>query len=225
VLEVHRCTLEVGEPPRRLLDDWSATVVRGEVVALHGPSGSGKSTLLRAVVGLHPLARGSVVVDGTDVTDLPTHLRSVGMVFQDGQLFPHLDVAGNLAFGLRMHARGEVRGSSRTERARRTRRIEEVLDLVGLPGFEQRRVESLSGGEAARVALARSLAPEPRVLLLDEPLTGLDPDLHDRLASDLARVLRATSTTALWVTHDRDEAAMVADRAIELTDRTGTIGA
>ena len=129
------------------------------------------------------------------------------MVFQDEQLFPHLDVRANVAFGLRMA------GRSRHEQAAR---VDELLTLVGLPGFADRRVTSLSGGEAKRVALARSLAPAPAVLLLDEPLTGLDPELHDRLATDLAALLRRTGTTAVMVTHDLAEAATIADRTVTL---------
>ncbi len=151
--------------------------------------------------------RGTVTVDGTDVSALPTHLRRVGMVFQDEQLFPHRDVAANIGFGLKM--------AGVTEPAR-GRRVAELLDLVGLAGFEHRRVTDLSGGEAKRVALARSLAPGPLVLLLDEPLTGLDRELHDRLVDEVATVLRATGITALWVTHDRTEADAVADRIVTL---------
>jgi thiamine transport system ATP-binding protein len=134
------------------------------------------------------------------------------MVFQDEQLFEHLDVAGNVAFGLRM--RGD-------DQARRRRRVAEMLDLVGLAGYEERRVRELSGGEAKRVALARSLAPSPRVLLLDEPLTGLDRELHDRLATDLAAILRAERTTSLLVTHDRAEAEAIADRVVTIRELSG----
>jgi thiamine transport system ATP-binding protein len=192
-----------------VLADASLTIADGEVVALLGPSGSGKSTLLRTVAGLIQPQRGDVILDGRVVTSLPTHRRNVGLVFQDEQLFPHRTVAQNVEFGLRMH------GWDRTRRAERTT---ELLDLVGLGGFENRRVTELSGGEAKRVALARSLAPSPRVLLLDEPLTGLDRELHDQLAIELARILRATGTTAVLVTHDHDEAATVADRIVKMAD-------
>lgn len=180
----------------------------GEVVALLGASGSGKSTLLRVVAGLIVAERGSVTVDGRDVTGVPTHRRSVGMVFQDDQLFPHLDVRDNVAFGLKM--------AGIDKRARATR-AEELLALVGLEGFASRDVAGLSGGEAKRVALARSLAPEPKVLLLDEPLTGLDRELHDRLTLEVAAILRSVGTTAVWVSHDRGEAETVADRVVLLT--------
>jgi thiamine transport system ATP-binding protein len=190
-----------------VLDRVSISVADREVVALLGPSGSGKSTLLRVIAGLVVPDTGTVAVDGTDVSTWPTHLRRVGMVFQDEQLFPHRDVASNIGFGLKMAGiREPARG----------RRVAEMLDLVGLAGFERRRVTDLSGGEAKRVALARSLAPEPLVLLLDEPLTGLDRQLHDRLVGEVATVLRATSITAVWVTHDHDEADAVADRIVSL---------
>lgn len=190
-----------------VLDDVALAVADGEIVALLGPSGSGKSTLLRVIAGLLVPDTGRVEIDGVDVTHLATHKRGVGMVFQDEQLFPHRNVGGNVAFGLRMAGVGA---------AARDDRVEEMLALVGLSGFDRRRVTDLSGGEAKRVALARALAPSPRVLLLDEPLTGLDTDLHDRLAIDLRAVLRSTGTTAVHVTHDRAEADVVADRVVTL---------
>lgn len=200
---------------RSVLDAVSLAVSAGEVVTVFGPSGSGKSTLLRAVAGLVEVESGRVVIDGVDVTGVPTHLRRVGMVFQDEQLFPHRDVAGNVAFGL------EMAGVGRRERESR---VEELLSAVGLDGFGDRDVSTLSGGEAKRVALARSLAPRPAVLLADEPLTGLDADLHDRLAVEVGAVLRESGTTTLWVTHDRAEAALVADRSVSLADLSGVSG-
>lgn len=200
---------------RSVLDAVSLEVSAGEVVAVFGPSGSGKSTLLRAVAGLVEVESGRVVIDGVDVTGVPTHRRRVGMVFQDEQLFPHRDVAGNVAFGLEMAG---------VERRERESRVEELLSAVGLDGFGDREVSTLSGGEAKRVALARSLAPRPAVLLADEPLTGLDADLHDRLAVEVGAVLRESGTTTLWVTHDRAEAALVADRSVSLADLSGVSG-
>jgi len=198
-----------------VLDGVSLTAGEGETVALLGPSGSGKSTLLRVIAGLIIPDAGTVRIDGDDVTAVPTHRRRVGMVFQDEQLFPHLDVAGNVGFGLKMAG---------LDAAARTTRIAELLELVGLPGFDRRAVGGLSGGEAKRVALARSLAPEPRVLLLDEPLSGLDRDLHDRLMVDVAEILDGAGTTAVWVTHDRAEADAVADRTVELPARPEALG-
>jgi len=207
VLEVRDVTVHFGA--RTVLDQVQLRVDGGEVVALQGPSGSGKSTLLRVIAGLLAPDAGTVLLDGRDITRVPPHRRDIGFVFQDDQLFPHRDVAANVAFGLRMQRVGT---------AERHARVDEMLALVGLGGFGGRSVTSLSGGEAKRVALARSLAPAPPLLLLDEPLTGLDTELHDRLAADLAQVLRRTGTTALMVTHDTTEAEAVADRVVTLGD-------
>lgn len=207
MLTVESVSVSLGG--ERVLDGVSLSVAAGEVVAVFGPSGSGKSTLLRAVAGLVDVDSGRVLVDGVDVTAVPTHRRSVGMVFQDEQLFPHRDVAGNVAFGLEMAG---------VERGERDSHVAEMLTAVGLDGFGGRDVSTLSGGEAKRVAVARSLAPRPTVLLADEPLTGLDADLHDRLAIEVRSVLRASGTTTLWVTHDRAEAELVADRSVSLLD-------
>ncbi len=192
-----------------VLDEVSLSVAAGDVVALLGPSGSGKSTLLRVIAGILAPDSGRIAVQGVDVTDRPTHRRGVGMVFQDNQLFPHLSVLDNVAFGPKMA------GATRSDRAERAARW---LRRVGLAGFEDRRVTDLSGGEAKRVALARSLAAEPSVVLLDEPLTGLDRELHDRLAGELASLLRDAHVTTLLVTHDADEAVTIADRTVQLAD-------
>ncbi len=192
---------------RDVLHDASLRVATGEVVALLGPSGAGKSTLLRVVAGLLVPDAGSVWLDDVDLTHVPAHRRRIGLMFQDEQLFPHLDVAANIGFGPRLQG---------TPKAAVHARVDALLTLVGLQGFGPRRVANLSGGEAKRVALARALAPGPAVLLLDEPLTGLDRELHDRLVADLAAILRATGTTAVLVTHDHDEAAAVADRTVVL---------
>ncbi len=192
-----------------VLDGVSLTVQSGEVVALLGPSGSGKSTLLRVIAGIVVPDHGRVLVHGIDVTERPTHLRGIGMVFQDNQLFPHMSTLENVMFGPKMA------GVARSERAERAAKW---LRRVGLEGFEGRGVTDLSGGEAKRVALARTLAAEPAVVLLDEPLTGLDRELHDRLAVELGSLLRAAGATALLVTHDPDEAATIADRTVQLAD-------
>lgn len=207
MLEVRDLTVCFGE--HVVLERLSLTVATGEVLAVRGPSGVGKSTLLRVVAGLLPPDGGSVWLDGVDVTHVAPHRRRIGLMFQDEQLFPHLDVAANVGFGPRMA------GATKAEVAAGTA---ELLALVGLDGFGGRRVDTLSGGEAKRVALARALAPRPAVLLMDEPLTGLDRHLHDRLAAELAAVLRATGTTAVLVTHDHDEAALIADRTVVFGD-------
>jgi thiamine transport system ATP-binding protein len=199
------CGVRVTFDGRTVLDGFDLSAGNAEVVALVGPSGSGKSTLLRVIAGLLVPDAGMVTIDGHDVSTVPTHMRQVGMVFQDEQLFPHLDVAGNVGFGLRMQG---------LERGARAVRVAELLDVIGLPGFGHRRVDALSGGERKRVALARSLAPRPKVLLLDEPLTGLDRDLHDHLAVEVGEILRSVGTTAVWVTHDRAEAEAVATRSV-----------
>ncbi len=184
----------------------------GEVVALLGPSGGGKSTLLRVVAGIVAPDAGTVRIDGVDVTHTPTHRRGVGMVFQDNQLFPHRSTLDNVAFGLKMAG---------LDRAERHERAAAWLARVGLEGFGPRRVTELSGGEAKRVALARTLITGPSVVLLDEPLTGLDRELHDQLVGELADLLRDSDTTALLVTHDLDEAAAIADRTVLLADIQG----
>lgn len=205
MLDVRDVSLRLGD--RVVLDHVSLHVARGEIVALLGPSGSGKSTLLKVIAGILAPDEGSIELDGRNLTDVPTHRRGIGMVFQDHQLFPHLDVAANIGFGLRMQ--GLRRTAVRD-------RVDEMLELVGLAGFGHRHVDDLSGGEVTRVALARSLAPRPQVLLLDEPLTGLDRELHDRLLVDLHALLAGVTT--ILVTHDADEAAAVAERTLDIAD-------
>lgn len=180
----------------------SLEVPDGQVLAVLGPSGCGKSTLLRGVAGLEQ-ASGEVAWDGEDVSRLPTHRRGFALMFQDGQLFDHLTVARNVGYALRLRRAG---------RAEERRRVEELLTLVGLEGYADRLPRTLSGGERQRVALARSLAHEPRLLLLDEPLSALDAGLRRRLASDLREILVRSGSTAVMVTHDHEEAFTVADR-------------
>lgn len=187
--------------------DVSLAVEPGSIVGLLGPSGSGKSTLLRAIAGLEPLTAGSISWDGVDLAGVKVFKRNFGLVFQDAQLFPTMSVAKNIAYGL-----------GALGRAAQRMRVAEMLELVGLPGYGERRVTELSGGQAQRVALARSLAPSPRALLLDEPLSALDTGLRRRLADDLARILRETGTTAIHVTHDHQEAYTVADAVAVLSE-------
>ncbi|KJK52260.1 ABC transporter [Lentzea aerocolonigenes] len=200
-LELESITVRYGQTAA--VSDVSLSVGDGEVVALLGPSGCGKSTLLRTIAGLEKPSSGFVRWDSSDLAGVPVHRRGFGLVFQDGQLFPHRSVAGNVAFGLRMH---------RVDREERDKKVLSLLELVGLEGYADRRVTQLSGGEQQRVALARALAPSPRLLLLDEPLSALDRALREQLAVDLARLLREAQTTALVVTHDHDEAFTLADR-------------
>lgn len=178
-------------------------VADGDVLAVLGPSGCGKSTLLRAVAGLEPVSSGTIAWDGADLAAVPTHRRGFALMFQDGQLFDHLTVARNVGYALRL--RGASRRAVRAE-------VDDLLGLVGLGGYAGRLPRTLSGGERQRVALARSLAGSPRLLLLDEPLSALDAGLRVRLAADLRRILTEAGTTALLVTHDQDEAFAVADR-------------
>ena len=178
-------------------------VAEGTVMAVLGPSGSGKSTLLRAIAGLQPLDRGAIELDGRSLAGVPPHRRGIGLMFQDDALFPHRDVAANVGFGLRMQS---------AERKAIEVRVSRLLDLVGLEGLEHRAIGSLSGGERKRVALARALAPAPRLLLLDEPLGALDRPLHDRLVVELGELFRAIEQATVYVTHDVAEAFAIADR-------------
>ena len=182
------------------LDDVTLTVDTGKVLAVLGPSGSGKSSLLRVIAGLEHPSRGTVMLAGRDITSIPVHQRNLGLMFQDYALFPHLDVSGNVSFGLRMAGRNSPD------------RVLEVLSLVGLDGFGDRTVESLSGGEQQRVALARALAPEPALLMLDEPVGALDRALRARLVPELSTLLRGIGASAIYVTHDQEEAFAIADR-------------
>jgi thiamine transport system ATP-binding protein len=210
VLRVDDVSVSFGTT--RVLDHVSLVVPAATTVALLGPSGAGKTTLLRVVAGLTAPSAGRVIVDGVDVTTVPTHRRGVAMVFQGEHLFPHRDVAANVAFGLKM---------AKVPRARADQRVAEMLALVGLSGFERRSVTTLSGGEAKRVALARALAPRPALVLLDEPLTGLDRDLHDRLAREVRAILASAGVSAVLVTHDRAEAEMMADVIVDFAELSG----
>ena len=187
------------------VDGVDLEVGAGETVAILGPSGCGKTTLLRAIAGLQPLDAGRVLWDGDDLVGVPSHRRRFGLMFQEYALFPHRDVAGNVAFGLRMSGVGH---------AERDRRVAEVLDLVGLGALHDRRVAQLSGGEQQRVALARALAVEPRLLMLDEPLGALDRPWRERLLGEFRELLDRTGLPAIYVTHDHEEAFALADRIV-----------
>ena len=187
--------------------DVSLSVAKTEIVALLGPSGSGKTTVLRLVAGFETPGSGSVRVEGEDVTRQPPERRRFGMVFQHYALFPHLSVGENVAFGLE---------AQRMPRAEVERRVAETLAAVDLAGFERRRIGEISGGQQQRVALARALAPQPRVLLLDEPLSNLDPTLRERTRRELKRIIRRVGITTLFVTHEQEEAFDLGDRVAVL---------
>src|SRR5258706_2339647 len=205
MLEVVAVTKQFGE--HKAVDGVSFTLAGGEVLALLGPSGSGKSSLLSLIAGLEAPDSGDIRWDGQSLLAVPTHQRGFGLMFQDYALFPHKDVAANVGFGLKMQGRARAEIESGAARA---------LALVGLAGFERRNVSTLSGGEQQRVALARALAPRPRLLMLDEPLGALDRALRERLLDGLGGILRRLRPTAVYVTHDQDEAFALADRVLVL---------
>jgi ABC-type Fe3+/spermidine/putrescine transport system ATPase subunit len=188
-----------------VLHEIGFIVEERDILCLLGPSGCGKTTLLRIIAGLEIPDSGKVLLEGRDIRDVPVHRRNFGLMFQDQALFPHKNVFENIAFGLRMQRlpKEEIR-----------ERVAEVLDLVGMVGFEKRDVNQLSGGEQQRVALARSLAPWPRLLMLDEPLGSLDRTLRERLMNELRTILKGAGVTAIYVTHDQQEAFAVADRVV-----------
>ena len=191
----------------------SFTVVAGEIVVLLGPSGCGKTTLLRIIAGLEKQYKGDIIWQGREIREVPVHHRGFGMVFQDFALFPHKSVDANIAFGLKMQS---------WQAEDRRARVDQMLDLVGLRGYGNRSVYDLSGGEKQRIALARSLAPSPRLLLLDEPLSSLDRALRERLMVDLRQILKQAGEitghtdgiSSIYVTHDQEEAFSLADRII-----------
>lgn len=207
MLEVRDLTVRLGG--RVVLDGVDLTVGSGQTLAVLGPSGCGKSTMLRAIAGLERPERGRICWEGRDLAGMPPHERRFGLMFQDYALFPHRDVRGNVEFGLRMA------GMATPERRRR---VDDVLALVGLGGLADRRVTNLSGGEQQRVALARALAPEPRLLMLDEPLGSLDRSLRERLVDELRELLALAAVPAIYVTHDHDEAFALADRLVVMRE-------
>jgi putative spermidine/putrescine transport system ATP-binding protein len=206
-LEVHG--LVAGYARGAALHGVDLAVAAGELVALLGPSGCGKTTALRTVAGLLPVRAGRVVLDGDDITRTPPHRRELGLVFQSYALFPHLDVFGNVAFGLRLRrvAAEEIR-----------RRADEALERVGLAGLQARLPAQLSGGQQQRVALARAIVLKPRLLLLDEPLSNLDAQLRVEMRAELRRLQRELGLAMLHVTHDQAEALALADRIVVLRE-------
>lgn len=189
--------------PQPAVCDFSMRLEQSEILCLLGPSGCGKTTLLRLVAGLERPDAGRVWVDESDVTELPPHLRRFGLMFQEYALFPHLSVADNVAFGLRMQKR---------PRAAIEQRVAQMLALTGLTRFAARSVADLSGGERQRVALARCLAPQPRLLMLDEPVAALDRELRELLLAEIREILKQLGLPVIFVTHDQAEAMAMADR-------------
>ncbi len=195
-----------------VLKNFSFYVNSGETVGILGPSGCGKSTLLSIIAGLTPPDSGQLCWDGSSIIHQPSYKRNFGLMFQDFALFPHMNVYQNVAFGLEMAG---------MERDQINKRVNEILSLVGLPGFEKRDINSLSGGETQRIALARSLAPNPQLLMLDEPLGSLDRNLRENLVIDLKKILQKSDKTTLYVTHDQEEVFTIADRVVIM--REGTV--
>jgi len=195
-----------GEP---ILRQVACAVGRGEILAVTGPSGSGKSTLLAAIAGLLRLTSGTIAFDGEDLTDVPAYRRGFGLMLQESLLFPHLTVAGNIGYG--PACAGWPREQIRS-------RVAELLAWIDLPDYGRRRVTALSGGQAQRIALARAIAPRPRLLLLDEPFSALDPARRRRLAGEVRTMLRHERVAAIHVTHDLAEADALADRVLALAD-------
>ena len=215
MLEVSAIEVRLGDNP--VLGQASLAVESGEIVAVLGPSGSGKTTLLRAIAGLVDISSGDIRWDGISVIGVPTHLRGFGLMFQGYALFPHMDVADNVGFGL-----------PTTGHADFAQEVEKALAWVGLTGFEQRTIDSLSGGERQRVALARTLAPKPRLVMLDEPLGALDRNLRQHLVGNTRQILAEQGVTGIVVTHDRDEAVALSDRLVLMRSgrivQTGSVG-
>ncbi len=205
MLRVTDLTVRYGE--LLAVDGVDLSLERDETLALLGRSGSGKTTVLRAIAGLVPIVAGSITLDNRDLGPIPPHQRRIGLVFQDFALFPHLDVGDNVGYGLRMQDTPDIDD-----------RVEEALAMVDLEGLQRRRIDQLSGGQAQRVALARTLAPRPRLLLLDEPLGSLDPDLRRTLAEELRALLDRTGVPTIIVTHDTEEAFALGDRVTVLVE-------
>jgi sulfate/thiosulfate transport system ATP-binding protein len=202
------------------VDDVNLSIPTGQLTALLGPSGGGKSTLLRIIAGLESADTGTIMIEGTDATRLPPQHRNVGFVFQHYAVFKHMTVARNVAFGLEIRSRPQLplTAGRRKDRARIKRRVDELLDLVHLSQFSQRLPSQLSGGQRQRMALARALAVEPTVLLLDEPFGALDAKVRKELRDWLRRLHDEVQVTTVFVTHDQEEALEVADRIVVINE-------
>ncbi len=207
MLRLRGITVRYGD--HTALADLDLDVSDGEVLAVMGPSGCGKTTLLRVIAGLEDPQAGSAAWDGTSLDGTPPYQRGFGLMFQDYALFPHRTVAQNVAFGLRM---GDTHPTDVTAR------VDEALEKVGLAGYGARSIGNLSGGEQQRVALARTLAPSPRLVMLDEPIGSLDRTLRDRLMAEMRELFAELALTVLYVTHDQGEAFAVADRVAVMRD-------
>ena len=205
MLEVRGVSVSFGAV--EVLRDVSFMVNDAQTVALLGPSGVGKSTLLRVIAGLVDPDTGGIFINAKDVSQIAPHRREVGLVFQDNALLPHLTVSGNIAYGLRR---------KRLPRRDRARRVADLLTMMRIENLRDRKVDTLSGGEAKRVAVARTLAPEPNVVLLDEPLTGLDSEIYESVITDLTAALKKSQASVVWVTHNLNEAERVASEIIRL---------
>ena len=206
-LHIQNLTKSFG--PTTVLDGVSFNLPQGDILSVLGPSGCGKSTLLALIAGLETPDRGQILWDGVDQSEIPANQRGFGLMFQDYALFPHMNVTENVAFGLKM---------AKVPQHELETRVREMLELVSLPGYETRDVNTLSGGEQQRVALARSLAPEPLLLMLDEPLGALDATLREELLLEIPRILRRLHQTAIYVTHDQEEAFALADQVVVMSE-------
>lgn len=209
MLKVSHLSVSYGK--EKILNDISLSVPAGSTTAIVGPSGSGKSTLLHAICGLIPIDAGQIFLNDHDITSSPAHRRNIGLVSQSGDLFPTMTVRQNIEFGLRV---------DKVDKPTRAMRSDFLLDLISLTEYGKRMPDTLSGGQARRVALARALARKPPLLVMDEPLTGLDAETHDELAADIKRLIADTGTTAIIVTHDLAEAEFFADVVIDIRSLT-----